>query len=78
MYAICKKYKSVLFLFRLCNCDIGDDVMRADAGTLQNTADLPVQSFHFHLGSDSIGQLKIGALYCADGAFGRFIYILMA
>ena len=67
--------KNDVAIFRYCNCDIGDEILRSDAGVFSTREDLPIDFLKFNLGSnpDASASLTLGPyLYCSDKAFGGY------
>ncbi|XP_064597834.1 LOW QUALITY PROTEIN: uncharacterized protein LOC135464334 [Liolophura sinensis] len=52
---------------RNCNCDVGDNKDRVDAGVFGNQGDMPVTSISFGPQENGgSGSLSLGSLYCVD------------
>ncbi|CAH1775918.1 unnamed protein product [Owenia fusiformis] len=54
---------------RSCNCRVGDDVWRSDAGSLSKESDLPIKSMIFTTPVGGQASFSLGDLYCADEDF---------
>lgn len=64
--------------YRNCNCDVGDNKDRVDAGVFGNQGDMPITSISFGPQENGgSGSLSLGRLYCVDKPIGiniRFIH----
>jgi len=54
---------------RRCNCDIGDNVDRVDAGIFRARSDFPLVGFKALSTPTGSLKIKLGNLYCADNEF---------
>ena len=63
----------LLFLIcRRCNCDVGDDKVRYDAGIMRFTKDLPLSRFMTQQREDGCyAKLTLGNIYCAEEKLGK-------
>ena len=68
-------YHPQLFLIcRRCNCDVGDDQVRFDAGVVRYSRDLPLSRFMTQQNEDGCyAKLTVGNLYCAEEKLGKLI-----
>ena len=63
---------------RRCNCDVGDNQWRTDAGILTNKGALPLKEFVFDVGSrvNASALLTLGSIYCVNKKHGMCMFEL--
>ena len=74
-FFIDQNYLSQLILIcRRCNCDVGDNKVRFDAGVLRYVRDLPLERFMTQQSEDGCyTKLTLGNMYCAEEELGKLI-----
>ena len=64
---------------RQCNCDVGDNQWRRDAGILTNKRALPLKEFVLDVGNNvnASAFLTLGHLHCVNKKHGSCVFAFM-
>ena len=64
--------ESLSFNYRLCNCESGDSMWRADAGVISDMGVLPIRLLNFtNPGTEGAsGFVTVGPIFCSEQELG--------